>query len=157
MVQHRIPVQRAVSRILVVLLALLAVHYAGAPLPWPHVADWLYQLVEAGAAAACLLRAARGPERGAWLCLGLGMAFFCAGDVYYTVAFGDGDAAFPSPADAGYLAFYPASYVALVLFTRARLASFARSLWLDGLIGALAVGAVGAALLVEPIMARTGG
>src|SRR5438094_228550 len=128
MVLPGVPVQRALAGVLLVLLALLSAHYAHAPLPWAPAADWIYQLTEAGAAAACLLRAARGPERAAWLCLAAGIASFCAGDVYYTLAFGNGDAAFPSLADAGYLGFYPFSYVALVLFTRVRLTSFSRSL-----------------------------
>ena len=52
----------------------------------------------------------------------------------------------------GYLAFYPASYVALVLLVRARMPGFRRSLWLDGAIAALAVAALAAALAFEPII-----
>jgi diguanylate cyclase (GGDEF)-like protein len=63
---------------------------------------------------------------------------------------------FPSPADGGYLGIYPASYVGLVLLLRARAGRMSPALWLDGLITALAVAAVGAAL-VFGVVASTDG
>src|SRR6185295_13537023 len=105
---------RLATLVLAGLLALLTAHYAGAPLPWPPAADWIYQVIEAGAAAICIARGVRGPDRGAWLLMGAGIASFCAGDAYYQLAFADSDyVPFPSVADAGYLAFYPAAYGAL--------------------------------------------
>jgi hypothetical protein len=53
----------------------------------------------------------------------------------------------PSVSDVLWLAFYPAAYVALVLFVRARVHDFHASVWLDGLVGALAAAALGAALV----------
>ena len=46
------------------------------------------------------------------------------------------------------LAFYPASYVALVLMVRARVRRFQASMWLDGLIGALTIGAAATAVFL---------
>jgi len=83
---------------------------------------------------------------------------YFAGDVYYTVVITpmQGDAPFPSPADAGYLSIYPASYVALVLLLRARAGRIPSSLWLDGLISALAVAALGAALVFGVVASTEG-
>ena len=68
-----------------------------------------------------------------------------------------GDAPVPSVADIFYLAFYPATYVALLLLVRSRVSRFNRSVWLDGISVALAVGAVGAAFLLEAALDHTGG
>ena len=46
------------------------------------------------------------------------------------------------------MAFYAAAYVAIVLLLRARLRPFTPSLWLDGLIGLLTLGAFSAALVL---------
>ena len=119
-----------------------------------------YNVTEFLGVAVCALRTwhATGRERAAWLALTLGLFGFFAGDVYYTVVITPMESAapFPSPADAGYLAIYPGSYVALVLLLRARAGRIPSSLWLDGLISALAITALGAAL-VFGVVASTDG
>ena len=57
-------------------------------------------------------------------------------------------------ADALWLAWYPASYVVLVLLVRSRFASVRASLWLDGVIGALTVVALAFAVAYGPIVTR---
>ncbi len=53
-------------------------------------------------------------ERGAWLALGIGLLLWGLGQTYYSIfLYYASPAPFPSPADAFFLAFYPASYVAL--------------------------------------------
>src|SRR4051795_11278158 len=110
--------------------------------------------------AVCALRTvhAHGRERAAWLALTLGLLGFFAGDVYYTAVITpmQGDAPFPSPADVGYLAIYPGSYVAFVLLLRARAGRIPSTLWLDGLISALAVAGVGAALVFGVVASTEG-
>ena len=64
---------------------------------------------------------------------------------------------FPSLADALWLGLYPALYVSLMLFVRARVPRFHRSLWLDGLVGGLAVASVAAAEVFKPVLESTGG
>jgi two-component system, cell cycle response regulator len=133
----------------------------GVGFPWWE-AGWskTYNLTELLGVAVCALRTvhASGRERAAWLALTLGMFGYFAGDVYYTVVITpmQGDAPFPSPADAGYLSIYPASYVALVLLLRARAGRIPSSLWLDGLISALAVAALGAALVFGVVASTEG-
>jgi len=90
--------------------------------------------------------------------LGVALLLWAGGNIYFTVALFDAkQVPIPSWADAGYLSIYPGAYVALVLMLRSRVAEFRASIWLDGLIGALAVGAVGAAVLLKVVLATIGG
>ncbi|HEX6780469.1 MAG TPA: HD domain-containing phosphohydrolase [Solirubrobacterales bacterium] len=120
---------------------------------------WVYDAVVLGAAATVLWRAARiEAERRAWLWLGAGMLLWALGQAYYSaVLYYASPAPFPSPSDLGFLAFYPASFVALVLLLRARVAHLEPLAWVDGLIGALAVAGVAAALIFPPVLEALGG
>ena len=121
--------------------------------------DWVYNGSEVGAAALVLARALLvRAERGAWLMLALGIGFFAAGDIYYTLVI-EPMSTPPSAslADALYLMFYGGAYSMIVLMVRAHVRRFHASLWLDGATGALATAALGAALLLEPIMRTTHG
>jgi two-component system, cell cycle response regulator len=100
-------------------------------------------------AALCLTRAAFfKAERLAWLLLGLGLLAWAAGEAYYSIFLANlTEPPLPSVADAFWLAFYPACYIAIVLLVRDRVREFRQSLWLDGLVGALAASAIGADLV----------
>jgi hypothetical protein len=121
--------------------------------------DWLYDSLIVASALFCLARGALvRKERAAWLMLGLGLASWSAGEIYYTaVLAGQAHPPYPSAADALYLGFYPATYVALVLLVRARTSEYGVSVWLDGIVGALAVAAIGSAVLIEAVLKSTGG
>jgi diguanylate cyclase (GGDEF)-like protein len=118
------------------------------------VGRWVYDAVVLGAALLVLARAVLiTAERGAWLALGGGLLLWALGQTYYSVVlYYASPAPFPSPADFGFLAFYPATYVALALLLRARVAHLDRLAWVDGLIGALAVAGVAAALIFPPVL-----
>jgi two-component system, cell cycle response regulator len=148
------------------LLSALLVFYAAVTL-WTlgsaslqdAVGRWVYDAVVLGAALIVLWRAATAEaERGAWLALGLGLLFWALGQTYYSaVLYYASPAPFPSPSDALFLAFYPASFVALVLLLRARVPQLEPLAWVDGLIGALAVAGVAAALIFPPVLEALGG
>jgi len=123
------------------------------------VGRWAYDAVGLGAAAVVLWRAAVvEAERRAWIALGLGMLLWALGQTYYSVVlYYASPAPFPSPADVLFLAFYPASFVALVLLLRTRVAQLEPLAWVDGLIGALAVAGVAAALIFPPVLEALGG
>jgi two-component system cell cycle response regulator len=162
--QERTPraVQWAIGA-LVAGLALLTAHN------WLHVAwppvlpsswwGWLYNALEIGAAGLCGARAlARRRDRAAWFAVTIGMAFFAAGDMYYTLAWGEANTVpFPSLADALYLSFYPAVYVGIGLLLRSRVRRLPAGLWLDGMIGGLAVAALGATLVFGAVLSNTHG
>ncbi len=157
---------RRSTRVVFVLAACgLAAHVAHAAVGFggggtsSFVNDWVYDGIEVLAAALVVWRALTlRTERAAWLCFGAGLACWAAGDIYYSVAFAGMDSPpFPSPADYLYLAFYPLAYVGLVLLARSRISGFRRSLWFDGAIGALAIAAIGSALVFDPVLASTEG
>jgi diguanylate cyclase (GGDEF)-like protein len=120
---------------------------------------WVYDAVVLGAGLAVLARSISAPsERRAWQALGAGLLFWGLGQTYYSVVlYYASPAPFPSPSDALFLAFYPASYLGLVLLLRARVAHLDPLAWVDGLIGALAVAAVAAALIFPPVLEALGG
>jgi two-component system, cell cycle response regulator len=141
--------------------ALVAIHSwlgVGANLDFA-IGGVVYDSVVIGAGIACLLRAsAFGPERRAWLLIGAAILSWGAAEVYWT-AFIEGNpgAPYPSPADAGYLAFYPLAYAGLAMLVRARAHQIDWRLWMDGLIAALGTAAVGAAFVFDFVAARTTG
>jgi diguanylate cyclase (GGDEF)-like protein len=150
-----------------VLLAAMAVSFAavlardlfGVHVLWPGGWEKAYNATEFFAAAACLVRTLRatGPDRRAWAAVTLGLVSFSAGDVYYTVALEPlANPPFPSLSDVGYLGIYPAFYAGVVLLLRARTGRMSPALWLDGLISALAVVAVGAALVLGVVATTEG-
>jgi two-component system, cell cycle response regulator len=120
---------------------------------------YLPDLLLFGAALLCGWRAvAIRRERAAWALFAGAMLVWGLGDVYYTVALWDLDEVpIPSPADAGYLTFYVLIYAGLVLLFRSRVARLGRSLWVDGLIGALTVAAFTATVLFDAVVSSTGG
>jgi diguanylate cyclase (GGDEF)-like protein len=121
--------------------------------------NWVYNGAEVGAAALVLARAVLvRAEHRAWLMLALGMGFFAAGDIYFTFVI-EPMASPPSPslADAGYLSFYVCAYAMIVLLVRTHVRRFHAGVWLDGAIGALATAALGAAVVLEPVLRQTHG
>ncbi len=110
----------------------------------------LYDLVVLSAGTACLLKALDDEERGAWLALAAAIFSWAAAEWYWTEAIAENPSApFPSPADVGYLAFYPLATAGVCLLIRARAHELDWRLWMDGLIAALGTAALGSALVVE--------
>jgi two-component system, cell cycle response regulator len=115
---------------------------------------WIYSALMLTSAAACLLRAALvRRERGTWALLGGGLLLYTGGEIYYAaVLAGQATVPIPSPADGGYLAFYPLAYAALIALLRARIGAFPVARWLDGAIVGSAVAALAAAFALGPIV-----
>jgi two-component system cell cycle response regulator len=137
-------------------VVLFAAYVAQALIPAAaeHVGDffevWVYPALTAIAGAFCLARAAlHRLERAAWLVIGLGVTASAVGDVWWHLAGYDARAVLPAftPADALWLAFYPACLIGIYLLVRARIRRLTRGLALDAAIGALGMTAVGAALI----------
>jgi two-component system, cell cycle response regulator len=119
----------------------------------------VYSGVVLGAGVACLVRAsAYGPERSAWVLIGLGILAWGAAEVYWAVAIEDNpNAPYPSPADVGYLLFYPLAYAGLALLVRARAHEINWRLWMDGAIAALGTAALGAAFIFDFVAEKAEG
>jgi two-component system cell cycle response regulator len=133
--------------------------------PWPSTLldstpmDTIYNAVLLGAAVLCGMRAvARREERVAWGIIAVGLTLYAGGNIYWSWVLADLDAApYPSIADGLWLSFYPFAYVAIVLLARARMPRLGIRLWLDGLIAALTVAALSAAVVFKAVRASTGG
>jgi len=141
--------------------AIVALHYwlgVGGGLHFA-IGGPLYDAVVLGAGIACLVRASdHERERRAWLLIGLAILAWGAAEVYWT-AFIDGNPAapYPSPADVGYLAFYPLAYAGLAMLVRARAHEMNWRLWMDGAIAALGAAALGAAFVFDFVAEQTTG
>lgn len=111
----------------------------------------VYVGVVLGAGLACMARAsAFGRERRAWQLIGAAILAWGAAEVYWSISIdGNAGAPYPSPADVGYLLFYPLAIAGLALLVRARAQEINWRLWMDGLIAALGTAAVGAAFVFD--------
>ncbi len=97
-------------------------------------------------------------ERGTWLLLAIGVAFTTAAEIYWTIVLEPmANPPSPSPADAGYLLFYPFAFAMIVRLVGSHLRNLHASVWFDGAIGALTVAAAAAALVLEPVIHTTHG
>ena len=115
---------------------------------------YVYNALIFVAGGLCIGRAAlTRQERGAWLVLGIGLLAWAAGEAYYSLFLDRLDSPpVPSVSDGLWLTFYPACYVAIVLLVRERVRQFRSSLWLDGVVGALAASAIAAALIFGTVV-----
>jgi two-component system cell cycle response regulator len=153
-------------------LAIGAVLFGGAALVALH--DWagiggsgldsavngpIYDAVIVSAGLACALKALdAGSERAGWLTIAAAIFAWGAAEVYWTAAIsGDPTPPFPSPADIGYLAFYPLAAAGVWLLVRDRARRLDWRLWMDGLIAFLGTAALGTALIFEYVADRTSG
>src|SRR5215203_2499077 len=127
--------------------------------PWPSTVldgalmQTVYDGILLGAAVLCALCVGTRPgERVAWSLLALGLALYAGGNIYWSLALADlDDPPYPSIADALWLGFYPLAYVAIVLLAKARIPRLGVRLWLDGIIAALTVAAISAAVVFKTV------
>jgi diguanylate cyclase (GGDEF)-like protein len=126
--------------------------------PGGGIAGWLPIVVSLSALAGCVIRMITLPEdRGAWGMLATAIGVWTLGSIYFELAVRGLDLG-PNPtlADAAHVAFYPLCYLGMVQLVRRRVTRFASALWLDGLIGALAVGSVAAGIVLPPALDEPG-
>ncbi len=118
---------------------------------------WLANVVLAAPGLAALaLAATRRSHRLATLCLGAAMLSFAAGNIAYVggIQF-QVEPTVPSPADIGYLGFYPLALAGVVLLLRGG-ARLGPGLLLDALLGAVGT-ATALAVLLDPVLSSVSG
>ena len=114
------------------------------------VTDWLYQLLIAGSVAIAAARAILvQQDRLAWSVIAVALACSSFAELYFIAFEPEG---YPSVSDFAWIAFYPVTYVGMVLLLRRRAQSVTGALWLDGLTASVAAAALGAAVLLEVVL-----
>ena len=120
---------------------------------------WLNNIAYLCAPLLCYLRLRKSTTfRSSWLILTVGLTLYALGNIYWTIAIRPmAEEPFPSIADYLWLSFYPFAFAALLLLLRERTERLPFSLWLDGLVGGMAVTAVAAAAVVGVILKDNNG
>jgi two-component system, cell cycle response regulator len=120
----------------------------------PLVGTWLYNGIEMLAVALVLGRVLKLPhQRLAWGMLAGYVAMTTAADIVWSMLEVDGELAPGSAADVLYYAAYPLAYAGVVLLLRGRSQWFTPAMWLDGLLGALTLASLTAAIVLTPVLA----
>ena len=144
--------------ICVAIAALIGAFVVGALGREGPIGAWLPIGVSVAALAGCVIRAITvADDRGAWAMFATAIGVWTLGSIYFELAVRGLDLG-PDPtlADACHVAFYPLCYLGMVQLVRRRVTRFASALWLDGLIGALAVGSVAAGIVLPPALDEPG-
>jgi len=115
---------------------------------------WGQNAVMAGAVALCAMRSRlAGRDRPAWIALTAALLCWTLGNLYWNgVLYEAAAPPYPSPADAGWLLFYPAACVCVGRLLRSEARALPATMWLDGLVGALTVAAVVVAFVLAPLL-----
>jgi diguanylate cyclase (GGDEF)-like protein len=151
---------RAVRALLWVLLGALALHLAAGLAGHgdaPLVGLWLYNGIELLATGLLIHRVVTvRRNRLAWSLLTGYVAMSTCGDLLWSALAVDGVLPPGSVADIAYYAAYPLAYAGVAVLLRGRSRWFTPAMWLDGLVGGLALAAATAAVVLTPVLTSGG-
>jgi diguanylate cyclase (GGDEF)-like protein len=130
----------------------------GARLDAP-ITEWVQTNMFLVASVLCLLRVAWvNEERMTWLALGVGIGAWWPATMMFQFYLSHlSPVPYPTISDAFWLASYPCFYAAIVLGARRQMRHAHASLWLDGLVGGLAFGALAASVVLQAVLGSIGG
>ena len=120
---------------------------------------WVANAGYVGCAALCTWRAiARRRGRWGWGALAVGLWFFTAGSVLFTVWVQYlTPQPYPSISDAAFLTFFVFAFPGIGLLVRETVPHTSKTIWIDGLIAALGVAALESILVITPIIKASAG
>ncbi len=123
------------------------------------ITEWVQANTFLVASVLCLLRVAWvREERMTWLALGVGIgAWWPATTIFQFYLSHLNPVPYPTISDVFWLASYPCFYAAIVLGARRQMRHAHASLWLDGLVGGLAFGALAASVVLQAVLGSIGG
>jgi diguanylate cyclase len=126
---------------------------------WTWLDGWGVDGFELALSMLCIGRSlVKRPGRLVALTLGLGLLCWSAGDIALTVeSLGGATPHTPSLADVFYLAFYPITYVGVVLLMRREIQRISPPSWLDGGVAGLGAASLCAAFAFHSIVHTAGG
>ncbi len=156
-------VLRVAATLLLAIVAATALHaiFDVGGLPFGRaMRDWGSSSVYILVALIVTMRAATSTRsRASWAIFAVGISLYGLGNVLWAAWVQDlAKVPIPSICDVLWLTLYPASYIGLAGFARARERRVPVGVWLDGLIAGLGVAAIGAAIVFRPVLASaTGG
>jgi two-component system, cell cycle response regulator len=145
----------AASVVLLTVNNLLDVRLGAPDLAWSRLYDGT---IIASGLLCVTFSFSRRSERLSWLLIGGGIVLWGLGQLYWSIFISHlAVQPFPSIADGFWLTFYAPVYVGLFLLLRSRGHRFRASFFLDGVIGALAVAALGTAVVLSSVVAANSG
>jgi diguanylate cyclase (GGDEF)-like protein len=152
---------RAVRIASAALLAALVLHLAAGLAghgELPLFNSWLYNGIEVVSAAVLVARVVLvARQRVVWALFAGYAVMTASADLTWSALAVDGELEAGTAADVLYYAAYPLAYAGVVLLLRGRARGFTPALWLDGLVGALTLASVTAAVVLTPVLASGSG
>ncbi|MGA2165134.1 MAG: EAL domain-containing protein [Solirubrobacteraceae bacterium] len=152
----------AVTAVLIALVAATGAHailgIGGSSVEEP-IRDWITSAVYILVGVIVCWRAVRTTEsRKSWMIFAFGISIYGLGNVLWAAWIEHlPNPPIPSICDGMWLTLYPCCYVGVVGLARLRERRVPARMWLDGIIAGLGIAAIGAAIVVRPVLASVSG
>jgi len=152
----------AVTAVLIALVLATGAHavlgIGGSSVEEP-IRDWLTSAVYILVGVIVCWRAVRTTEsRKSWMIFAFGISIYGLGNVLWAAWIEHlPNPPIPSICDGMWLTLYPCCYVGIVGLARLRERRVPARMWLDGIVAGLGIAAIGAAIVVRPVLATVSG
>jgi len=152
----------AFTGLLIVLVAATGAHaffgVGGRAVEQP-IRDWVTSAVYILVGVIVCWRAVRtSQDRRSWMFFAFGISVYGLGNVLWAAWIEHlPNPPIPSICDGMWLTLYPTCYIGILGLARLREQRFSARIWLDGTIAALGVAAIGAAIVLRPVLASVSG
>ena len=123
------------------------------------IRDWVTSAVYILVGVIVCWRAVRTTEaRRSWMIFAFGISIYGLGNVLWAAWIEHlSNPPIPSICDAMWLTLYPCCYIGIIGLARVRERRVPARMWLDGVVAGLGVAAIGAAIVVRPVLATVSG
>ena len=151
-----------VTAVLIALVAATGAHavfgIGGSAVEEP-IRDWLTSAVYILVGVIVCWRAVRTTEsRKSWMIFAFGISIYGLGNVLWAAWIEHlPNPPIPSICDGMWLTLYPCCYIGIVGLARLRERRVPARMWLDGIVAGLGIAAIGAAIVVRPVLATVSG